>query len=153
MQDYPSRHTALAHSQNFLKSSPLVDRLLAASTIQPGELVLDLGAGTGIMTDCLANRGCEVIAVEKDPSLASHLRPPPGACNGRAGRWNTVKFVWKSPDPKRVPMRADSGGLPCEAPRGTHKASLEEKQNTKGAETVGTFVRQAGATLAFAASP
>jgi len=50
-------------------------------------------------------------------------------------------------------MPADSGGLPCEAPRGTHKASLEEKQNTKGAETVRTFVRQAGAALAFAASP
>jgi len=51
-----------------------VDRLLAASTIQSGELVLDLGAGTGIMTDRLANWGCTVIAVEKDPSLASHLR-------------------------------------------------------------------------------
>jgi 23S rRNA (adenine-N6)-dimethyltransferase len=69
-----SRPTVLAHSQNFLKSSTLVDRLLAASTIEPGELVVDLGAGTGIITGCLANLGCNVIAIEQDPSLASHLR-------------------------------------------------------------------------------
>jgi 23S rRNA (adenine-N6)-dimethyltransferase len=51
-----------------------VDRLLAASTIQSGELVLDLGAGSGILTDRLASWGCHVIAVEKDPPLASYLR-------------------------------------------------------------------------------
>ncbi len=74
MQHQSSRPTVVAHSQNFLTSSALVHRLLAASTIQPGALVLDLGAGRGIMTDRLANWGCKVIAVEKDARLASHLR-------------------------------------------------------------------------------
>jgi 23S rRNA (adenine-N6)-dimethyltransferase len=74
VQHQRSRPTVLAHSQNFLRGSALADRLLAASTIQPGDLVLDLGAGTGIITDRLRNRGCSVIAVEKDPSLAPQLR-------------------------------------------------------------------------------
>lgn len=73
MQHQPSRSTVLAHSQNFLKSSALVDRLLATSSIQPGELVLDLGAGTGTLTDRLVNWGCNVIAVEKELSLTSLL--------------------------------------------------------------------------------
>ena len=74
MQPQPCQSTVLANSQNFLKSVALVDRLLAESSIEPGDLVLDLGAGTGLITDSLAKRGCRVIAVEKDPSLASHLR-------------------------------------------------------------------------------
>lgn len=74
MQHQTARPTVLAHSQNFLRSGALVDRLLAASTIQPGELVLDLGAGTGLLADRLASRGCKVIAVEKDASLTRSLR-------------------------------------------------------------------------------
>jgi 23S rRNA (adenine-N6)-dimethyltransferase len=74
MQPQSRKSTVLADSQNFLKSSALVDRLLADSSIESGDLVLDLGAGTGVITDSLANHGCHVIAVEKDPSLASHLR-------------------------------------------------------------------------------
>jgi 16S rRNA A1518/A1519 N6-dimethyltransferase RsmA/KsgA/DIM1 with predicted DNA glycosylase/AP lyase activity len=68
------QHSVLSHSQNFLTSSALVDRLLAASTLEPGELVLDLGAGSGMLTDRLARWGCKVIAIEKDPRLASQLR-------------------------------------------------------------------------------
>jgi 23S rRNA (adenine-N6)-dimethyltransferase len=74
MQPQSRQSIVLANSQNFLKSGALVDRLLAESSIEPGDLVLDLGAGTGVVTHSLANHGCRVIAVEKDPSLASHLR-------------------------------------------------------------------------------
>jgi 23S rRNA (adenine-N6)-dimethyltransferase len=64
----------LTNSQKFLRSRALVDRLIAASSIQPRDLVLDLGAGHGIITERLVQIGCRVIAVEKDPVLAARLR-------------------------------------------------------------------------------
>src|ERR1051326_2263458 len=74
VQHQSSPFTDLTHSQNFLKSSARVDRLVAASTIRRGDLVLDLRAGTGTITDRLANWGCRVVAVENDPFLVRHLR-------------------------------------------------------------------------------
>src|SRR5437868_3853700 len=62
------------YSQNFFRSATLVERLLDASTIRQGDLVLDLGAGTGVISTRLARRGCEVLAVEKDARLAQQLR-------------------------------------------------------------------------------
>ncbi len=64
----------IGHSQNFLRGAALVDRLIDSSSIRPGELVLDLGAGGGLISRRLAKRGCRVVAVEKDPWLAACLR-------------------------------------------------------------------------------
>jgi 23S rRNA (adenine-N6)-dimethyltransferase len=61
------------NSQNFLRSPELVDWLLDRSSIVRGDLVLDLGAGTGLISARLARRGCRVLAVENDPALAAHL--------------------------------------------------------------------------------
>jgi 23S rRNA (adenine-N6)-dimethyltransferase len=64
----------LSISQNFLHGRALVDRLLAVSSIRSGDLVYDLGAGYGLITDRLARRGCQVVAVEMDLELAVQLR-------------------------------------------------------------------------------
>src|SRR5689334_20707767 len=61
-------------AQNFLRSPALVRRLVAASTIGPGDTVYDIGAGTGMITAELARRAQKVIAVEIDPVLARRLR-------------------------------------------------------------------------------
>jgi len=70
----PRYQQATRHSQNFLRSAVLVDRLLDASSIQAHDLVFDLGAGAGLISSRLALRGCQVLAVEKDPSLVALLR-------------------------------------------------------------------------------
>lgn len=61
-------------SQNFLKSRRLVERLIQQSSLGAQDLVVEIGPGKGIITEQLAERCRQVIAVEKDPQLARHLR-------------------------------------------------------------------------------
>ena len=69
------RQPSLRYSQNFLKSRCLVDQLLDKSTIGPDDVVYEIGPGKGIITERLARRCRQVIAIEKDPLLVAALRP------------------------------------------------------------------------------
>ena len=46
---------------------------MAAAQLRPGELVVDLGAGTGSLSVPLARTGARVIAVELHPGRAEEL--------------------------------------------------------------------------------
>jgi 23S rRNA (adenine-N6)-dimethyltransferase len=59
--------------QHFLRSSKLAAELVRAAGIQRDDLVLDLGAGTGVLTAALARLAGRVIAVEIDRELAAQL--------------------------------------------------------------------------------
>lgn len=67
-----ARHAA--RGQHFLRSSALAAELVRAAEIRPGDLVYDLGAGTGVLTRALERVGARVVAVELDPVLARRLR-------------------------------------------------------------------------------
>lgn len=60
--------------QNFLIDQNLVRKLVDASGVGPGSLVLEVGPGTGTLTEELLARGCEVIACELDRGLLALLR-------------------------------------------------------------------------------
>ena len=57
---------SIRYSQNFLKDRRLLDRLLGASSIRTEELVIDIGAGRGLITEQLEALGAKVLAI--DPS-------------------------------------------------------------------------------------
>lgn len=50
------------------------DRLVERAAIAPGELVLDIGAGDGVLTGRLVAAGARVVAVELHPGRAAALR-------------------------------------------------------------------------------
>src|SRR5258708_15787526 len=65
---------SILYAQNFLKSSCLVDSLLDRYGIGPGDILYEIGPGKGIITECLARRCKQVVAIEKDPQLVAALR-------------------------------------------------------------------------------
>lgn len=59
--------------QHFLGSSHLAARLVADASVDHGDRVVDVGAGTGVLTAAIAGRAAAVLAVEIDPVLADGL--------------------------------------------------------------------------------
>ena len=77
--------------QNFLIDHNLIRKLVDDAGVGTGDLVLEVGPGTGALTEELLTRGCRVVACELDRGLAELLRerltdpaktlvppPPPG---------------------------------------------------------------------------
>jgi 16S rRNA (adenine1518-N6/adenine1519-N6)-dimethyltransferase len=62
------------HGQNFLIDQNLMRYLVDAAGPAAEDLVLEVGPGTGSMTQEIASRGCGVIAVEIDPVVAQIAR-------------------------------------------------------------------------------
>jgi 23S rRNA (adenine-N6)-dimethyltransferase len=60
--------------RHFLRSSKLAAELVRAAGVGRGDLVLDLGAGSGVLTGALTRTGARVVAVEIDAELAAGLR-------------------------------------------------------------------------------
>ena len=57
--------------QNFLHDHNQLRKIVAAGEISPGDLVLEVGPGTGTLTEALLEAGAEVIASEIDREMAS----------------------------------------------------------------------------------
>ena len=61
-------------SQHFLKNPKLAGFLIGHSNIKKRDTVVDIGAGSGVITAALAKRCKHVIAVEPDKETATLLR-------------------------------------------------------------------------------
>jgi 16S rRNA (adenine1518-N6/adenine1519-N6)-dimethyltransferase len=60
--------------QNFLRNRGAVERIVAAVEPEPGELIVEIGPGEGVLTEKLIAFPNEILAIEIDPELADRLR-------------------------------------------------------------------------------
>src|SRR6202165_1358971 len=60
--------------QNFLRNRGAVDKIVNAIEPQPGDVIVEIGPGEGILTEKLMTLGNSVTAIEIDPELATTLR-------------------------------------------------------------------------------
>lgn len=60
--------------QHFLVDRHVLERMVHVVDPQPGQLIMEVGAGAGVLTAALASQGPEVVAVEVDRGLEPVLR-------------------------------------------------------------------------------
>ncbi|MCB9675432.1 MAG: ribosomal RNA small subunit methyltransferase A [Alphaproteobacteria bacterium] len=60
--------------QHFLTRAETVDRIVRGARVVPGERVVEIGPGLGILTRALLRAGAEVTAIELDRDLAAYIR-------------------------------------------------------------------------------
>lgn len=59
--------------QNFLIDKNILEKIIKSADIKPDDIVLEVGPGTGALTQELAKKSKKVIAVEKDPVMIKIL--------------------------------------------------------------------------------
>lgn len=84
--------------QHFLAGGWLAAELVEQAGVGSGDLVVEIGAGTGVLTEALARRAGRVVAVECDPRLAERAR-------GRLARFGNVRVVTADALTLPVPRR------------------------------------------------
>lgn len=60
-------------SQNHLADGEVLEGILEVAAVRPGERIVEVGPGLGILTAQLLRAGAQVTAVELDPRLIEHL--------------------------------------------------------------------------------
>ena len=60
--------------QHFLIDEAVLGRILSAAELSPGDIVVEIGPGLGILTEELARQGARVVSVEVDAKLVALLR-------------------------------------------------------------------------------
>ena len=60
--------------QHFLIGEAVLERILSAAELSPGDIVVEVGPGLGILTEGLAKQRARVIAVELDSKLVALLK-------------------------------------------------------------------------------
>ena len=72
-----AKHGLLARrdlGQNFLVDESIAARLVELSGVEPGDRVIEIGTGLGVLTRALANRAQRVVTIEIDAGIVRALR-------------------------------------------------------------------------------
>jgi len=60
--------------QSFLEDRNAIDKIVRIANIGEDDIVVEIGAGVGLMTECIAKRAGKVIALDIDPKMIAILR-------------------------------------------------------------------------------
>ena len=66
-------HAKKSFGQNFLIDTSAVKKIVEAAEIQKWETVLEIGPGTGLLTEALVAAGAKIVAIELDHDLIAPL--------------------------------------------------------------------------------
>lgn len=101
--------------QHFLRSPSVLENILFAAAVQPGDPVLEIGPGEGVLSERLLETGALLTVVELDPVLA----------DGLERRWEGhPRFRLIRGDILKTDLSAEAlfGGIPGEVAPGQKKA-------------------------------
>ncbi len=83
--------------QNFLTDHNIIRKILAVADLQPGDNILEIGPGRGAMTELLAEKVGNLLAVEFDRDLSAILREKyAGSVNVKIYEQDILKVDFKS---------------------------------------------------------
>ena len=77
VQAWLDRHGLAPHrsrGQNFLVDDRMAAKLVRLAGVEPGDRVIEIGTGLGLLTEALAERAARVVSVEIDAGLVRALR-------------------------------------------------------------------------------
>ena len=74
MDNRDTKRTSIKFSQNFTINGSLISDLVKQSSINPEDLVYEIGSGTGVITSELAKASGQVVAIEIDKNLYDKLK-------------------------------------------------------------------------------
>jgi 16S rRNA (adenine1518-N6/adenine1519-N6)-dimethyltransferase len=87
-------HPSRALGQNFVADANTVRRIVRLADVQPGQPVVEIGAGLGSLTLALAEAGAEVTAVEIDRHVVPVLRQQVEAHGVRVVEADALRLDW-----------------------------------------------------------
>jgi 16S rRNA (adenine1518-N6/adenine1519-N6)-dimethyltransferase len=87
-------HPSRALGQNFVADANTVRRIVRLADVQPGQPVVEIGAGLGSLTLALADAGAEVTAVEIDRHVVPVLRQQVEAHGVRVVEADALRLDW-----------------------------------------------------------
>jgi len=79
-------------SQNFLVNEMVYKKIVEAGEIKKDDLVVEVGPGTGTLTQYLLEAGAKIIAIEKDRKLTGHLKNKFKNSNAEIVEGDILKF-------------------------------------------------------------
>ena len=86
--------------QNFLHDPNMLDKIVSIAELTPNDLVLEVGPGTGLLTERIAKAAKQLISIEVDERLQPLLiHPAPKRGRGSSNASSAARPPMSSPAP------------------------------------------------------